>query len=70
MADPQYFDIDVDWLSGVTIKPLADRITTSARDDAEIDRLIAAMKRDLDLVGELAKEAVKKVRAHGSNQQE
>ena len=61
MADPHYFDIDVDWLSGVTIKPLADRITTSAQNEGEIDQLIAAMKRDLDLVGELAKEAVKKV---------
>ena len=62
MADPQYFDIEVDWLSGVTIKPLADRIVTSARNEGEIDQLIAAMKRDLDLVGELAKEAVKKVK--------
>jgi hypothetical protein len=61
MADPQYFDIDVDWLSGVTIKPLTDRIVTTARNEGEIDQLIAAMKRDLDLVGELAKEAIKKV---------
>ena len=59
MADPQYFDIDVDWLSGVTIKPIAHRIVTSARNEDEIDQLIAALKRDLDLVGELAKEAVK-----------
>ena len=62
MADPQYFDIEVDWLSGVAIKPLSDRIVTSARNEGEIDQLIAAMKRDLDLVGELAKEAVKKVK--------
>ena len=61
MADPHYFDIDADWLSGVTIKPIADRIMTSAHNEDEIDQLIAAMKRDLDLVGELAKEAVKKV---------
>ena len=59
MADPQYFDIEVDWLSGVTIKPLSDRIVTSARSEGEIDRLVAAMKRDLDLVAELAKEAIK-----------
>ena len=61
MADPQYFDIEVDWLSGVSIKPLSDRVTTSARSEDEIDLLTAAMKRDLDLVGELAKEAVKKI---------
>jgi hypothetical protein len=60
MADPQYFDIEVDWLSGVTIKTLPDRTVTSARSEDEIDRLIAAMKRDLDLVAELAKDAIKK----------
>jgi hypothetical protein len=61
MSDPQYFDIDVDWQSGVTIKPLAHRIVTSARNEGEIDQLIAALKRDLDLVAELAKDAVKKL---------
>ena len=61
MADPHYFDIDVDWLSGVVIKPLSDRIMTSARSEGEIDRLIEAMKRDLDLVSELAKDAVKRM---------
>ena len=59
MADPQYFDIDADWQSGVTITPIAHRIVTSARNEDEIDQLIAALKRDLDLVSELAKEAVK-----------
>jgi hypothetical protein len=59
MADPQYFDIDADWQSGVTIKPIAQRIVTSARNEDEIDQLIAALKRDLDLVSELAKEAIK-----------
>ena len=62
MPDLQYFDIEVDWLSGVSIIPLPDRVTTSARDEGEIDLLIAAMKRDLDLVGELAKESIKKQR--------
>ena len=61
MADPEYFDIEVDWLSGVCIKPLSDRIVTSARNSGEIDRLVAAMKRDLDLVAELAKDAIKKL---------
>ena len=60
MADPQYFDVEVDWLSGVTIKTLSDRIVTSARSEGEIDRLVEAMKRDLDLVAELAKDAIKK----------
>jgi hypothetical protein len=62
MADLQYFDVEVDWLSGVSIIPLPDRVMTSARDEGEIDLLIAAMKRDLDLVGELAKESIKKLR--------
>ena len=65
MADPQYFDIDLDWLSGVTIRPIVDRIPTSARTEGEVDQLIAALKRDLDLVGELAKEAVKKTQSQG-----
>ena len=59
MADPQYFDIEAHWLSGVSIKPLSDRIVTSARNEGEIDRRVAALKRDLDLVAELAKKAIK-----------
>jgi hypothetical protein len=70
MPDPHYFDLDIDWLSGVTIIPLTDRIVTSARNEGEIDRLIAALKRDLDLVGELAKEAVKKVQPPRPNDDE
>jgi hypothetical protein len=69
MADPQYFDIDVNWQSGVTIKPIKNRIITVARDESEIDRLVSAMKRDLDLVAELAKEAIKKVQSPKSREE-
>jgi hypothetical protein len=57
----QYFDIEAS-NAGVSIVALAPRLTTGSLSAQEIDLQIEDMKRDLDLVAALAKDAVKKLR--------